>query len=121
MCGACGRTVVGDEVLGAVRTLRSQFIVAQTFKKLCAEVPGLPGIQVAGDGWTIRLMTGGSRPCLTVRDIWAALLAEAARSESIPTVLELVMRDLAEADGLTRKILLAGLAAAKEGVLPASR
>ena len=121
MCGACGRTVVADEVLGPVRTLRSQFIVAQTLKKLCVAVPGLPAIQVAGDGWTIRTETGGSRPCLSVRDIWAVLIAEADSSGSVPTVLERVRRDLAEADGLTREILIAGLAAAKDRELQDSR
>lgn len=113
MCGACGRIVVADEVLGAERTLRSQHLVAQTIRDLCETRPGLPAVQVAGDGWTVRTPTGTVQPCRTVGEVWAVLLHEAGRSDSASALLDSVRRQVQESSGLAQAVLLAGLKAAK--------
>lgn len=107
MCGACGRAVVADEVLGPVRTLRSQHIVAQTINALCPAVPGLPTIQVAGDAWTLRSATGAVQSCSTVRDLWAAF-ADKVGAAAVPLLRQNIELALTDADGLDRNVLLAG-------------
>lgn len=111
MCGACGRTVVADDVLGAERTLRSQYMVVQVFKEVCATLPGLPTLQVAGDGWLVRAATGGVHMCQTVGHIWAVFISTATHSGTLAPLLQAIKRDLSEAEGLARDILLAGLEA----------
>ena len=118
MCGACGRVVVADEVLGAERTLRSQFIVAQTVSNLCGAVRGLPKIQVAGDGWLLRTATGSVHPVDTVRDVWTRVFREADRTGSAPAIVDALRADLPEADGLPRTVLQAGLEAASGPSVP---
>lgn len=74
MCGACGRTVVFDEVLGQVGTLRKRLIAAQTINALCHGLSGIPRVAVAGDTWQVRGMTGIATQCSTVNDVWESVL-----------------------------------------------
>jgi hypothetical protein len=108
MCGACGRTVVADDVLGAQRTLRSQFIVVQTINRVFGTSPGSPSVQVAGDGWVLRTPTGNVHTCQTVHELWRALVSLATRSGSVPTLLQGIQRELESASGLPRAVLLSG-------------
>ncbi len=74
MCGACGRTVVVDPVLGAERTLRQHIIVAQTVSRACRAWPGLPRITATGAGWTVTGATGATTLCATVEALWGEVL-----------------------------------------------
>ena len=74
MCGACGRTVIVDPVLGAVRTLRQHIIVAQTVSRACRTWPGLPRITATGAGWTVTGATGTTTLCATVEALWGEVL-----------------------------------------------
>ncbi len=78
MCGACGRTVTADEVLGPVRTQRQHFIVATILNALCKGLPGVPSVQAAGDSWLLRGPTGAVTRCATVADLWGAVAAACA-------------------------------------------
>ncbi|WP_028279201.1 hypothetical protein [Arthrobacter sp. H5] len=66
--------MVPDEVLGQVGTLRKRLIAAQTINALCHGLSGIPGVQVAGDIWQIRGLTGNVTQCSTVNDVWDAVL-----------------------------------------------
>ncbi|MHA7292522.1 hypothetical protein ACX80G_01430 [Arthrobacter sp. HLT1-21] len=74
----CGRTVVADEVLGPVSTLRHRLIAAQTINALCHGLPGIPSVQAAGDTWLVRGVTGAVLHCTTVADVWSAILQDPA-------------------------------------------
>jgi hypothetical protein len=113
MCGACGRMVVADDVLGAERTLRAQFIVASTINGLREMVPGLPTVQVAGDGWTVRTSTGAVHTCPTVAVVWEALLSSTDRNGTTPVLLDGIRRQLPETAGLVEAVLDAGQKAAE--------
>ena len=75
MCGACGRTVVPDPVLGPVRTLRQHLIVAATINNVCRGLPGAPKVIALKEGWMMTGPSGASRPCQTLEELWAAVLA----------------------------------------------
>lgn len=107
MCGACGRTVVADDVLGAERTLRSQHIVAQTINGLCRAVPGAPSVQIAGDAWSLRSATGAVQNCSTVAELWAAFAGKVGTSV-LPILRARIEGELPNASGLGRAVLLAG-------------
>lgn len=75
MCGACGRTVVPDPVLGPVRTMRQHLIVAATVNSVCQGVPGAPRVTALKEGWMMTGPSGASRQCQTLEELWAAVLA----------------------------------------------
>lgn len=122
MCGACGKTTVPDPVLGPVRTLRQQLLVAQTVNALCCGLSGLPTVQAAGDGWLVRSATGTSTACSTVHGIWEALVGNCTRlyGSPRPIVERLVWRTSATANGdhddttakLAEAVAIAGLSVA---------
>lgn len=74
MCGACGRTVVGDPVLGPVRTMRQHLIVAQTINSVCQTWPGAPKVAATSDGWLVSGRTGATVAVATVETLWSAVL-----------------------------------------------
>lgn len=74
MCGACGRTVVADPVLGPVRTMRQHLIVAQTVNDLCRSWPGVPKVAATGSGWLVVSPTGAFEAVSTVEALWTAVL-----------------------------------------------
>lgn len=74
MCGACGRAVVNDPVLGPVRTMRQHLIVAQTINSICHALPGAPKVHATRDGWQVTGTTGGAEAATTVEQLWTAVL-----------------------------------------------
>jgi len=74
MCGACGRNVVSDPVLGPVRTMRQHLIVAQTINSACQSWPGAPKVAASSDGWLVSGPTGATEAVATVEAVWSAVL-----------------------------------------------
>ncbi|MCB5290606.1 hypothetical protein BJQ90_00018 [Arthrobacter sp. SO3] len=74
MCGACGRSVVSDPVLGPVRTMRQHLVVAQTINGVCRSWPGAPKVAATGDGWLVSGPTGATVAVATVEALWSAVL-----------------------------------------------
>jgi hypothetical protein len=112
MCGACGRTVVADEALGPVRTRRQLLRVASAVNALRAGLPGVPGVQAAGDAWTLRAATGAVRSCSTVHELWAAVAAGSPPGSWEQLTARLAAQRPA-AVGLDRDVIDAGLRLAR--------
>ncbi len=74
MCGACGRNVVSDPVLGPVRTLRQHLIVAQTINGASQSWPGAPKVAATSGGWLVAGPTGATVAVSTVQALWSAVL-----------------------------------------------
>ena len=74
MCGACGRNVVSDPVLGPVRTLRQHLIVAQTINGASKSWPGAPKVAATSGGWLVAGPTGATVAVSTVQALWSAVL-----------------------------------------------
>ncbi len=108
MCGACGRTVVADEVLGPVRTARQHHLVASAVNALCAGLPGVPRVLAAGDSWQLRSPTGSVTRCDTVAELWSVVAAACPAAASSMLAGRLAA-ERAAAEGLTRRVIDAGL------------
>ncbi|MCB5290997.1 hypothetical protein BJQ90_00415 [Arthrobacter sp. SO3] len=76
MCGACGRTVVTDPILGPVRTMRQHLIVAQTINSICHSRAGAPKVAATSEGWLVTGPTGSIATVATVEKLWAAILRD---------------------------------------------
>ncbi len=74
MCGACGRSVVSDPVLGPIRTLRQHLIVAQTINGACQSWPGAPKVAATSGGWLVSGPKGVTEAVSTVEALWSAVL-----------------------------------------------
>ena len=74
MCGACGRSVVSDPVLGPIRTLRQHLIVAQTINEACQSWPGAPKVAATSSGWLVSGPKGAIEAVSTVEALWSAVL-----------------------------------------------
>lgn len=74
MCGACGRTVVPDPILGPVRTLRQHLIVAQTVNEFCRSWAGAGKVAATSGGWLVSRPTGATEAVSTVEALWIAVL-----------------------------------------------
>ena len=74
MCGACGRNVVSDPVLGSIRTLRQHLIVAQTINGASQSWPGAPKVAATSGGWLVSGPTGATVAVSTVQALWSAVL-----------------------------------------------
>lgn len=74
MCGACGSIVSVDPVMGNEHTLRRRILVAQAVAAVCAGLPGAPRAAAVAQGWTVSAATGSVSLCLTVEEIWLAVL-----------------------------------------------
>ncbi len=117
MCGACGRTVTADEVLGPARTVRQHLIVASTVNGLCDGLPGVPGVKVAGDAWLLSGATGTAVECRTVLDLWEAIAAALSRVGGVDgpatgpagQLTERLTSARSSAEGLRRDVIDAGL------------
>jgi len=114
MCGACGRTVVGDPVLGPVRTTRDLLIVAQLVNAVAADLPGGPVVRVTAERWIVAGSTGRTSVCDTVHELWGAMLDHDERAGGTSRVMERVARSLPGASPLADRVLRAGMAAASD-------
>lgn len=74
MCGACGRSVVSDPVLGPIRTMRQHLIVAQTINGACQSWPGAPKVAATSGGWLVAGPKGDTEAVSTVEALWSAVL-----------------------------------------------
>lgn len=74
MCGACGRSVVSDPVLGPTRTLRQHLIVAQTINEACQSWPGAPKVAATSSGWLVAGPKGAAEAVSTVQALWSVVL-----------------------------------------------
>jgi hypothetical protein len=74
MCGACGRSVVSDPVLGPTRTLRQHLIVAQTINEACQSWPGAPKVAATSSGWLVSGPKGATEAVSTVEALWSTVL-----------------------------------------------
>ena len=110
MCGACGKDVRKDPVVGTERTLRKHMIVASTINRVCRDQRGAPKVTALVNGWLIAGPSGTSALCNTVDDVWATV---ARMFPDPPTLVAL----LAEAslppqtvgeEDLPRRTILAG-------------
>ncbi len=109
MCGACGRTVVADPVLGPVRTMRDQLLVAQTVNALVSR-PGAPVVRVAGSGWVVAGRTGSSAACDTVEQLWSAVADVLARGpEAASRLSEVLASGLPASSVLADRVVRAGI------------
>lgn len=113
MCGACGREVVPDAVLGSMRTLRQHLVVAHVINAVCCRVPGAPRVAALIDGWLITESTGKTRLCRTVEDTWIAVIDSgfdtASHLDRLTDELVAQAGDLAS-DGLSARVSDAGQA-----------
>lgn len=82
MCGACGRAVVKDPVLGPERTFRKHLLVAQTVNAVCEALPGAPKVVATADGWITAGVTGSSRSYASVEALWTGILSALASREA---------------------------------------
>lgn len=82
MCGACGRTVARDPVLGPIRTMRQHLIVAQTINSVCQTWPGAPKVAATSDGWLLSGRTGATAAVGTVEALWSAVLQSSPGARS---------------------------------------
>lgn len=113
MCGACGRAVVPDPVLGVERTRRDLLVVAQLVNAVASGLSGVPVVRVSGDGWSLAGRTGTSTACDTVQQLWEELLDSCARVPGASSHLaDRIAGDLSEASPLAERVLRAGLCAA---------
>ncbi len=108
MCGACGRTVVADEALGPVRTVRQHHLVASAVNALCAGLPGVPRVLVTGDSWQLRGATGAVTRCDTVAELWAAVAAGCSAG-ALSLLAGRLAAERTAAEGLRRAVIEAGL------------
>ena len=74
MCGACGRNVVSDPVLGPIRTLRQHLIVAQTINYASQSWPGAPKVAATSSGWLVSGPKGATEAVSTVEALWSTVL-----------------------------------------------
>jgi hypothetical protein len=74
MCGACGRKVVSDPVLGPIRTLRQHLIVAQTINDASQSWPGAPKVAATSSGWLVSGPKGATEAVSTVEALWSTVL-----------------------------------------------
>ena len=74
MCGACGRNVVSDPVLGSIRTLRQHLIVAQTINDASQSWPGAPKVAATSSGWLVSGPKGATEAVSTVEALWSTVL-----------------------------------------------
>ena len=74
MCGACGRSVVSDPVLGPTRTLRQHLVVAQTINDACQSWPGAPKVAATSSGWLVAGPKGATEAVSTVEALWSTVL-----------------------------------------------
>ncbi len=74
MCGACGRKIEGDPVLGPIRTMRQHLIVAQTINEVCQSWPGAPKVAATSIGWLVSGPTGATEAVSTVEALWTTVL-----------------------------------------------
>ena len=74
MCGACGRSVVSDPVLGPTRTLRQHLVVAQTINDACQSWPGAPKVAATSSGWLVSGPKGATEAVSTVEALWSTVL-----------------------------------------------
>ena len=109
MCGACGRTVTVDEVLGPVSTLRQRLIAAQTINALCHGLPGIPSVQAAGDTWLVRGVTGAVIQCATVNDVWLTILQDPAVLPHWDRLLQRLRNRTLSETGVALNVVTAGL------------
>lgn len=109
MCGACGRTVTADEVLGPVSTLRHRLIAAQTINALCNGLPGVPSVQAAGDTWLVRGVTGAVIQCTTVTDVWLTILKDPAATLHRDRLLQRIQSRTVIDTGVALSVVNAGL------------
>ena len=86
MCGACGRSVVSDPVLGPIRTMRQHLIVAQTINSAAQSWPGAPKVAATSIGWLVSGPKGVTQAVATVEAVWSAVLrgSPGARSWDLP-------------------------------------
>lgn len=134
MCGACGRTVVGDPVLGPLRTMRQHLLVAQTVNSACRAWPGAPKVAATRDGWLVSGPTGATVAAHTVQDVWSAVLrgTRGGRPPELPgaprsprsadaaeTPSDRAAPDTEEAD-LSRRVLDLGQRMARDRVMIAA-
>lgn len=80
MCGACGRSVVSDPVLGQIRTMRQHLIVAQAINSAAQPWPGAPKVAATSDGWLVSGPTGARDAFATVEAVWSAVLRSCPRA-----------------------------------------
>jgi len=74
MCGACGRSVVSDPVLGPTRTLRQHLVVAQTINDACQSWPGAAKVAATSSGWMVLGPKGATEAVSTVEALWSTVL-----------------------------------------------
>ncbi|RJT97438.1 hypothetical protein D6T65_13890 [Arthrobacter frigidicola] len=91
-----------------MRTLRQHLLVASAVNALGAGLPGVPRVQVAGDSWQLRGVTGAVTRCDTVEELWAAVAA-ACPAAALARLAGRLTAERAAADGLTRRVIDAGL------------
>ncbi|WP_104168650.1 hypothetical protein [Arthrobacter sp. SX1312] len=113
MCGACGRAVIADPVLGPVRRMRDLLLVAQMVNVLVDGLPGRPVVRVIGEGWIVAGRTGRTSTCDTVRELWLAML-DHGRADATSCIAERVARSLPGASPLADRVLREGMAAAND-------
>ncbi|WP_247828116.1 hypothetical protein [Arthrobacter antioxidans] len=114
MCGACGRAVIADPVLGPVRRMRDLLLVAQLVNVLADGLAGGPVVRVIGEGWIVAGRTGRTTPCDTVRELWLAMLDHGRGAGATSCIAERIARSLPGASPLADRVLREGMAAVND-------
>lgn len=110
MCGACGKELRKDPVLGPERTLRKHMIVAATINRVCQDQRGAPKVTALADGWLVLGASGTSTLCHTVDQVWATVQRLLPAAGVLPTLLTETSFPLHTTgeEGLQQRTLLAG-------------
>jgi hypothetical protein len=110
MCGACGKDITKDPVIGDQRTLRKHLIVASTINGVWRDQRGAPKVLALAEGWLVTGPSGTSVLCSMVDDVWATV----ARLFFDPPVLATLLSEAAlrlqttGEEDLPRRTILAG-------------
>lgn len=110
MCGACGKDIRKDPVIGTQRTLRKHMIVASTINGVCRNQRGAPKVTALTGGWLVTGPSGTTALCQTVDDVWATIARMFPDPPALATLLSeasLPLQTTGEED-LPRRTILAG-------------
>jgi hypothetical protein len=111
MCGACGKDVRKDPVVGTERTLRKHMIVASTINRVCHDHRGALKVTALANGWLIAGPSGTSALCNTLDDVWATVVRMFPDPPALAVLLSessLPPQTVGEED-LPRRTILAGI------------
>lgn len=123
MCGVCGKSVVPDPVLGPVRTLRQQLIVAHTVNAVCEGISGVPKVAALSDAWQLTGAKGEIDLRHTVGNVWMQIVDRLVGTADLVALRERLIDYAADPhhSGLPGRVARTGSELASEALRQRSR